>query len=98
MIRLLRRFRHRFGSQTPQTLSSLEAYARWAATYPPHAHNVLMQTEEAATKRLLPPLNGQVVLDLACGTGRYGLMAEAQGARLALGIDNSLAMLRGNTM
>lgn len=89
--RLLRRFRH-----TPSTLSSVDAYARWAVSYPPYAHNPLMQAEQAAMLDLLPPVAGAVVLDLACGTGRYGLLAREQGARLVIALDNSAAMLARN--
>jgi malonyl-CoA O-methyltransferase len=81
-----------------QTLSSLDAYARWAASYPPHAHNALMQAEETAMRALLPPLDNQVILDLACGTGRYGLLAGEKGARLVVGVDNSAAMLRASPL
>ena len=46
----------------------------------------------------MPPLAGQTVLDLACGTGRYGLMAQERGARGVISIDNSAAMLAGNPL
>lgn len=85
-----------FGADAPQTLSSLRAYEKWAASYPPDAHNALMQAEQAAMLDLLPPLVGQSILDLACGTGRYGRLALERGAAAALGVDNSAAMLRAN--
>ena len=81
-----------------QTLPSVQAYARWAATYPPHAHNALMQAEEAAMLDLMPPLANKVVLDLASGTGRYGLMAWQRNANHVLALDNSLAMLALNPL
>jgi malonyl-CoA O-methyltransferase len=81
------------GRRKLQTLSSLDAYARWASQYPPHAHNALMAAEQAAVEALLPDLAGRAIVDLACGTGRYGLLAEAGGARQAIGLDNSRAML-----
>ncbi len=84
--------------QPPQTLDSVAAYDKWAASYPPHAHNALMQAEEAAMKSLLLGIKGQVVLDLACGTGRYGLMAMEQGAAVVIGLDNSAAMLKANRL
>ena len=97
---LLRRLRlaRLLPSRSLQTLPSLEAYARWAATYPPNAHNALMQAEEAAVLELMPPLAGKVVLDLASGTGRYGLMAWQQQAKVVLTLDNSPAMLALNPM
>ena len=88
-----------FRSPAPrETLSSLAAYERWAEQYPPHAHNALMEAEEAAMKQLYPSLVGQVVLDLACGSGRYGLIATDEGASVAIGLDNSMPMLRQNPM
>ena len=96
---MLRRFLEYFLPSRPlQTLSSLDAYARWAATYPPRAHNALMQAEESAMLSLMPDLAGRVVLDLACGTGRYGLMAQQRGAKAVIGLDNSAAMLRANSL
>jgi malonyl-CoA O-methyltransferase len=79
-------------------LNSLDAYDLWAANYPPQAHNVLMKTEQQAMLDLLPSLAGQVVLDLACGTGRYGLIAQERGAQQVIAIDNSPAMLAGNPL
>jgi malonyl-CoA O-methyltransferase len=113
-IRLLSQLIVRFNSKLPtlfrqlltrlisphplQTLSSLDAYARWSAIYPPHAHNALMQAEEAAMLSLLPPLAGKVVLDLASGTGRYGLIARQRGAAMVIGLDNSPSMLHANPL
>jgi malonyl-CoA O-methyltransferase len=79
-------------------LNSIDAYALWAANYPPQAHNALMHAEQAAMLELLPPLAGQIVLDLACGSGRYGLIARERGAAQILGIDNSAAMLAANPL
>lgn len=91
-------WRRLFGRSAAPTLNSLDAYARWAATYPPRAHNALMQTEEAAVRSLLPDLRGKCVLDLACGTGRYGLLAQETGARVVIGVDNSGPMLGANPL
>ncbi len=95
---MLQRLRRLFGRASPPTLSSVDAYARWAASYPPQAHNPLMQAEEAAMLNLFPPMQGQVVLDLACGTGRYGIRAAEHGAKTIIGLDNSPAMLQRNTV
>ena len=89
-MKLLRHFLRR----SPRTLSSLDAYEKWAASYTAHAHNPLMAIEEQAMRELLPPLQGKVVLDLACGTGRYGIIAQEQDAAQVIGLDNSLAMLQ----
>src|SRR5689334_9222732 len=79
-------------------LNSLDAYDLWAANYPPQAHNVLMEAEQKAMLDLLPDLAGQIVLDLACGTGRYGMIAQERGAKQIIAIDNSPAMLAGNPL
>src|SRR5215468_1484054 len=79
----------------PRTLPSVDAYALWAATYPPRAHNRLMEIEQESMLRLLPDLADRDVLDLACGTGRYAAIAHQRDARNVVGTDNSLAMLRG---
>ncbi len=75
MTKPYRRWLPRKQSPAPPLLTSLDAYARWAEAYPPQAHNALMRAEEQAVRALLPALDGQIVLDLACGTGRWGLIA-----------------------
>src|SRR5437762_11975476 len=57
-----------------------------------------MEVEQAAMERLMPPLAGRMVLDLACGTGRYGVFAERAGARRVIGADNSAPMLRAGAL
>lgn len=47
---------------------------------------------------LMPPLTGVVVVDLACGTGRYGQIAVSRGARAVVALDNSPDMLRANAL
>jgi malonyl-CoA O-methyltransferase len=70
-----------------------EAYDRWAKVYPAKPHNPLMRAEQAAMVALLPRLANQRVLDLACGSGRYGVLAQAAGAAQVVGVDYSPAML-----
>ncbi|MCC7450319.1 MAG: class I SAM-dependent methyltransferase [Anaerolineae bacterium] len=94
---MLSRFR-RLIHPRPRTLPSQAAYALWSVAYPPEAHNPLMAIEQEAMLRLLPPLTGRAVLDLACGTGRYGLIARQQGARFVAGADNSWAMLQAGKL
>ena len=76
-------------------LNPKTAYALWAASYPPHAHNPLMQTEERAMLALLPTdLRGCTVLDAGCGSGRYLRHAHQRGAQALIGVDLSPEMLR----
>jgi malonyl-CoA O-methyltransferase len=70
----------------------MDQYAAWAPAYPPHAHNALMEVEQAALLELLPPVAGRTVLDAGCGTGRYTRLLAALGARV-IGVDLSSAML-----
>lgn len=62
------------------------------------AHNALMELEQAAMIDLMPPLADRIVLDLASGTGRYGLIAQQRGARQVIALDNSAAMLASNPL
>jgi len=78
------------------TLPVSAAYALWAETYPPEAHNALMAMEQKAMLTLMaamPSLAGRSVLDLACGTGRYSRIAAQAGAARIVGADSSAAML-----
>jgi len=77
-----------------QTLSSQDAYAQWAATYPAAAHNRLMQIEQEAMRSLWHECKGKVVLDLACGTGRYALLAQNDAPRHIIAMDNHFSMLQ----
>src|SRR5205807_6132635 len=45
------------------------------------------------TKRVLTPLDGRRVLDVGCGSGRYGLEFAAMGAAEVVGIDVAEGML-----
>jgi len=75
-------------------LDPQEGYALWAASYPAHAHNPVMQAEERAMLDLLPDdLAGRTVLDVGCGSGRYLRHALHRGAALAIGIEPSAPML-----
>ncbi|MGH8214234.1 MAG: class I SAM-dependent methyltransferase [Rhodanobacteraceae bacterium] len=77
-----------------ETLEPRDAYALWAASYPPHAHNPVMRAEERAMQALMPAdLQGQVVLDAGCGSGRYMLHALRRDATHVTGIDLSIEML-----
>ncbi len=79
-------------SQLPQFAATLEAYERWAPSYPPTAHNPLMRVEQAAMLELWPETQGRA-LDLACGSGRYARLLEARGASDVVALDASTAML-----
>jgi malonyl-CoA O-methyltransferase len=79
----------------PPVLNPREAYALWASSYPPYAHNPLMQAEERAMLSLLPAgLRGYCVLDAGCGSGRYVRQALRRGASEVIGLDLSAEMLR----
>jgi malonyl-CoA O-methyltransferase len=52
-----------------------------------------MELEQSALSQLLPILSGRRVIDLACGSGRYGELAQRQGASAVYGVDHSPEML-----
>jgi malonyl-CoA O-methyltransferase len=97
-MNMLRRIWHRLTHPrrpgSCEELSSLEAYALWADSYPAQAHNRLMHIEETAMRDCLPDLHNQRVLDAACGSGRYAAIAQEHGAASVIALDNSLAMLQ----
>ena len=79
----------------PAMLEPAEAYALWASSYPAYAHNPVMQAEERAMLGLMPStLQGQAVLDVGCGSGRYMLHALRRGATRVIGVDLSPQMLK----
>src|SRR5438445_5496681 len=80
-------------SISPDRVSVVEGYERWAPTYD-HTPNPLLNLEGRTLAALLPKLGGKRVLDLACGTGRWLERILVQGADLAVGTDLSTAMLR----
>lgn len=77
-----------------RSLSTLEAYDLWAASYPPEPHNPLMRVEQKAMLDQWPDVAGRLALDLACGTGRYAELLAQSGVREVFATDFSAAMLR----
>jgi malonyl-CoA O-methyltransferase len=78
---------------TGSALTPSAAYALWAPDYRDEPHNALMRVEQAAMLDLLPDVTGKVVLDVACGTGRYLRLLEAGGAARIVGLDLAQEML-----
>jgi malonyl-CoA O-methyltransferase len=52
-----------------------------------------MALEQETMRDMLPPLDGKRVLDLACGTGRWGKIAIEHGAARVFSVDDSREML-----
>jgi ubiquinone/menaquinone biosynthesis C-methylase UbiE len=73
-------------------VSVQEGYERWARNYD-RVPNPLLALEERHLANILPDVTGSNVLDLGCGTGRWLTRLLARGARTAVGIDLSAAML-----
>jgi ubiquinone/menaquinone biosynthesis C-methylase UbiE len=73
-------------------VSVAEGYELWAPTYDVDP-NPLLSAEERALKPLLNSAVDKVVLDVACGTGRWLKKLLHAGARSGAGIDISRAML-----
>lgn len=82
------------GRAVPQQLDVVDGYARWAATYEQDMEgHPLALAESSPMHALLPPCQGNVALDAACGTGRWARWLAEQGAQQVIGVDQSLAML-----
>jgi ubiquinone/menaquinone biosynthesis C-methylase UbiE len=69
----------------------IEGYDCWASTYD-RDPNPLIALEERGMLEVIGRVAGQRVLDLGCGTGRYGALLSARGA-MVVGVDRSLKML-----
>jgi SAM-dependent methyltransferase len=74
-------------------LSLRDVYARWAATYPPEAHNALMRTEQRIVGPALEAAHPRRALDLGTGSGRYQRVLLAAGAEMVVGLDFAMPML-----
>jgi malonyl-CoA O-methyltransferase len=75
-----------------KTLSPLEGYNRWAASYQKES-NPIKDLSDHFIEKFLPGVTGKAVLDFGCGTGKFCAVAEAQHASRILGIDISPAMI-----
>lgn len=81
-----------FRTRAPRLVSPLEGYAFWAATYDRDL-NPLLALEARELEPLLPDVKGKVVLDVACGTGRWLEKLLERGAAWGMGVDSSRPML-----
>lgn len=75
----------------PRRASLLEGYRLWADSY--DKPNPLHTLEERVLLPHVPALRGKVVLDVACGTGRWLRRLLGRGARAGFGVDLSPEML-----
>ncbi len=85
---LVRGLRRRFVRCTAD-----DAFAEWAITYDEN-DNPLIDVEQPVMAELLGDLTGAAVLDVGCGTGRLMRLARQRGARLVVGLDRCVPMIR----
>ena len=79
-------------SCSSEVLGPAEGYNRWAGTYD-SGLNPLLALEQRCIIPLLPPLQNQRILDLACGTGRWLDFLATKGVSSIVGVDLSGGML-----
>jgi malonyl-CoA O-methyltransferase len=72
-------------------VSTREGYERWAEVYDSDG-NPLVALEERHFPLMLPDVNGLLVADVGCGTGRQTFKLAARGARV-VALDFSPAMV-----
>ncbi len=80
------------GQRAVRCMPVLEGHNLWANTYD-LTPNPLVALEERILEPLLPDPSGKLVLDVACGTGRWLSKLRPRGARAVVGVDLSWAML-----
>lgn len=71
---------------------AIKAFALWAEVYDQQP-NPFLSVEERYVEQLLGGVEGNDVLDVGCGTGRWLKLLAPRGPRRLIGIDNSSAML-----
>jgi SAM-dependent methyltransferase len=91
---MLAEWGRRLGILGHPVLPTGEAYALWAETYPARPHNPLMEVEQAVVAPIITALRPVRALDVGTGTGRCLHLLAGAGARLIVGVDCSLPMLR----
>src|SRR5688572_22037688 len=89
----MRGFSRWFASDDGPILPAGEAYALWADAYPPWPHNPLMEAEQSVVGPMLAAAQPRRALDVGTGTGRNLALLQSAGAKLAIGVDLSIAML-----
>lgn len=72
-------------------VAPLEGYRMWARTYD-STPNPLLALERRLMKGLLKSVRGQIVIDVACGTGYWTRMLEQAGA-IVFGFDQCPEMI-----
>jgi malonyl-CoA O-methyltransferase len=82
-----------FKGRPRRQLAPKDAYALWAESYPPWAHNPLMEAEQSVIEPIVHALKPRRALDIGTGTGRGLSVLTDAGARIVVGVDLSLAML-----
>ncbi len=73
-------------------LPPLDGYNRWAATYSEES-NPIKNLSNVSIEKLLPDLEGKIVLDAGCGTGHFCQLLEKNKASKIVGLDLSPAMI-----
>ena len=72
-----------------------EQYDHIGSKYDEYARTAtLKRAESYAFFRMVGPLDGKSVLDLACGFGFYTRLFKQRGATLVMGVDISPEMIR----
>jgi ubiquinone/menaquinone biosynthesis C-methylase UbiE len=76
-------------------LTPREAYRLWSETYDLQPDNVVLALEDDLFAALAgpAPVEGGVVVDVGCGTGRHWAALLSRGPRLLQGVDSSPEML-----
>ena len=93
-LTFLRRIGRLFGSRLLR-VAPVKAYDRWAATYDSQPDNVVLALESSLFTELLArvDIEGKIVLDIGCGTGRHWPDILLRMPAELIGVDPSARML-----
>ena len=92
---LLRGLRGALAGRSTRRLAPREAYRLWSETYDHEPDNVVLAVEQQLFAAMVSgtSLDGKVVVDIGCGTGRHWGLIRSRAPRVLHGVDTSPEML-----
>jgi len=92
---LFNRLRQYFSPSRKKELEPAKAYDQWSSQYDSQPGNLMLAMDEQLCAELLSatPLQGKIIADIGCGTGRHWAGILAKNPARLIGYDVSAGML-----